>query len=162
MFSGSKEKLKGFFFNFGSPEHQEKFTKTVKEIKRFISAEYDSPQDIINFIEAGGTGKYTIPLPPDPEAEASQGERRLWEKKIDMVAKREATLEENTFKAYNLIWNPCTTALKGKVELADDYETMNKDKDVVTLLRTICNVVFKFEDTRYLQNCLYQPYSNFY
>ena len=35
-FSGGEEKLKGFFFNFGSPEHQEKFTRTVKEIKRFM------------------------------------------------------------------------------------------------------------------------------
>jgi hypothetical protein len=60
-------------------------------------------------------------VPSDPSDKATKTELRLWEKKVDDSAKREAYLEENIRTLYSLVWGQCTKVVRVKIEALDTY-----------------------------------------
>jgi hypothetical protein len=55
---------------------------------------------------------------------------------LDKAMRRKRTYEDNTFKAYALLWERCAKAMQNKLESRTDYDSL-VHKDPIALLRAI-------------------------
>lgn len=66
-----------------------------------------------------------------------------WKKELDRYYKKVDKYEEDKAKVFIVIKGQCTLALKNKVEAQANYEDIEKDYNVVDLLKSIQAVVFE-------------------
>ena len=86
----------------------------------------------------------------------------IFNKQVDLYVKRADILESNLRKAYSLVWGQCTESMKNKLEALSTFAYFNGSYDVLTLVKEIRDITYKFEDQRYLPAALHQAKCKFY
>jgi hypothetical protein len=61
---------------------------------------------------------------------------------------RKRTYQDNTFKAYALLWERCAKAMQNKIASRSDYESVVYN-DPISLLRAIKEHSLNYQETRY-------------
>ena len=84
-------------------------------------------------------------MPLDPSGTTDEIESMIYTKKVDAYVKRDSILDDNTQKAYSLMLGQCTELLKRKIKTTTDWMTVSTDFDLLSLMKTIRYVIFKFE-----------------
>ena len=68
-------------------------------------------------------------------------EMMKWESQLKMIPKRAHALETGMQQAYAIIWDQCSVTMTSKLEELANYDQINLDKNPVTLLNEIRNIV---------------------
>jgi hypothetical protein len=59
--------------------------------------------------------------PSNSAADATETDKRKWQKRVDSTVVKEDGFEEDLIKVYSLIWRQCTDALRAKLEARGNY-----------------------------------------
>ena len=76
--------------------------------------------------------------------------------------KRKMMLETNMRKAYSLVWGQCSDVMREKLEALSTFKKIHEDYDVLSLLKEIKTINFKFEDQKYAFGSIYFANKRFY
>ena len=98
--------LKGHIYDCSDSRQADLYIRTTSAIAEHVGRKYRYGGDVrlaIMTLELP-----TMALPPDLEPTASQAQKRIWEKKVDDMARRETWLDENLSSLYSLIWGQCS------------------------------------------------------
>jgi hypothetical protein len=157
-FKGANDKLSGNIFDYGGPRNQDGFIRTMKAIINYIGQDHDYPGDIQNTVET--LKLYTVPMPEEPNdygmATVDKTQALIYEITINRVISREEKLQDNLAKTFALVWGQCTNSLKAKLESLTEWTTIHRDKDALTLITEIKNIIYRFEDQSYLMHSLFR------
>ena len=69
---------------------------------------------------------------------------------LSMAVKQEYLLHANLQKAYALVLGQCTELLQSKLKQHADWAMLQCDQDVLSLLKVIKGICYKFEDQKYV------------
>jgi hypothetical protein len=159
-FEGKCDKLKGHIFDCSDSRQADQFTKTTKEIAEYVGSTYRHGGDARRMIET--LEKPILRLPPDPPDDAPRSAVRLWEKRVDEVAKREAFLEENLKTIFSIVWGQCTDIMRQKLEALEEFAEMSNSLDGIALLKAIKDQSFNFQSQKKLHHALHESTRRFY
>ena len=163
-FKGKCEDLLGNIFDYRDYRQADQYVVTKKEIEEYIGRTYIMGADTKISLEK--LEKVVLEEPPMPGKEEQDKMTKLeiykWQKKLDMIFKREQQLDSNLKSAYSLIWGQCTELLRTKIEGVKSYKVIKEAQDAIQLLKEIKSITFKFEEQRYIHHCIYMAKKNFY
>ena len=156
-FKGNCADLDGHIFDCLDYKQADTYVHMHKHIAEYIGAEYKSGGDVRASI-IGGT-KIAIPLPTHPTF--SQGypmnptpedkdKEYMHHEMLSMAVKQEYLLHANLQKAYALVLRQCTELLQSKLKQHADWAMLQHDQDVLSLLKVIKGICYKFEDQKYV------------
>ena len=156
-FKGNCADLDGHIFYCSDYKQGNTYVHMHKHITEYVGAEYKSRGDIHASIIAGM--KIAIPLPTHPTF--SQGypmnptpedkdKEYMHCKMLSMAVKQEYLLHANLQKAYALVLRQCTELLQSKLKQHADWAMLQCDQDVLSLLKVIKGICYKFEDQKYM------------
>ena len=134
-FEGKCDKLKGYIFDCADSRQADQFMKTTKEIAEYVGSTYRHGGDARRMIET--LEKPILSLPPDPPDDASRSAVRLWEKRVDEVAKREAFIQENLKTIFSIVWGQCSDIMRQKLEALEEFAEISNSLDGIALLKAI-------------------------
>jgi hypothetical protein len=136
------------------------FAKTTKEIAGYVGRTYRFGGDTRTAIESEEAPKFAIP--DDVPEGAGKGAVRMWEQKIDAIAKREDQLNHNLRQLFALIWGQCTEVLQQRVEAEEGFAKMSNENDGLLLLKTIKNITYRYQSQKYVPDSLFESKKRFY
>jgi Zinc knuckle len=158
-FEGRIAELLGNIYDCGYKQ-ADTFTKTTKEIAEYIGRTLQSGEEIMTGIEDLVTP--VLPVPVDPDEDATKSEVRIWEKEIDEYVKSKRILRHNLIQAYMIVWGQCTDVMRTKLEAREGHSEIARKKDVVELLKNIKDIAFSFQSQRYEYHSLHDAKRRFY
>ena len=141
------------------------YMKTSKEIKLYVGRTYKNSFDITSAMDALVIP--TLQEPPEPKGTggnpASKGALRIWDKQLDLHAKREYDLAGNVQSLYSLVWGQCSETMQGKVEAVPEFANLAQPmNDGIELLIIIKKVSFNFQSSQYLCHTIHETKLEFY
>ena len=89
-------------------------------------------------------------------------EKRIWEKEVDEYMKRRSVLNLNIRTLYSLVWGQCTDAFRARIEARSDYDGMSRNAQELNLLGAIKDVVYNFQDQKYIPHSIHDAKRRFY
>jgi hypothetical protein len=90
-----------------------------------------------------------VPRPEDPPDDATQWDRRIWDKMVDAWIKASIQLEQDLQRMYSVAMGQCTDALRAKLESQDGFQAISQASNLVGLLRMIRDISFNFQSQKY-------------
>ena len=87
----------------------------LQEIAEYFSRNYDYGTDLKLTIQK--VQAFDVPMPGDVDANASDTEKLIWNKRVTEYVRRTAKLQSNMQKAFPLIYGQCTEFLRAKLEV---------------------------------------------
>ena len=117
-----------------------KFTNAKRKLVSFVGTRYPDVSDIF---EHNIDKVHEYPIAPvfkkgeDPH-NFLKGQHK---KCVELIMKREDEYKENKKLTYALLWKHCSTQLQNLIRAIDDFEDMDKKKDVVRLWSEVKNNV---------------------
>ena len=128
----------------GETKVQNQYTRTLEELDSYVGLQFKySPGDIKKMIKSMKDTEQTVPS--DPTTNASQTEKRIWEKEVDSYCKRKDMYISNKIALYSVIWSQCSEVMQARLKSSKDFESMNDDSDSLALLLEIKGISYRFE-----------------
>jgi len=159
-FEGRCEELRGFIYDCSDARQADIFTKTTKEVAEYAGRTCKYSADIRKAIET--LENTTIVPPAEPGNNATDTEKRIWEKKVDTYVKRESIYEQNLETMYSVILGQCSDAMRAKLESQDEFERIADESDAVELLKLIKGIAFNFQSQKYPVQSVQETIRHFY
>jgi hypothetical protein len=160
-FEGKCDDLKGYVYDCSSYKQADNYNRTTKEIAEFVGRTYKYGSDARLAITNLAAPVFTEPA--DLAATGvSAARKRLWERQVDELGKRESYLEENMKTIYSLVWGQCTEIMRQRLEALPNFNTMSTKGDSVGLLKAIKSLVYNFRSQKYLPHSLHLAAQQFY
>ena len=69
----------------------------------------------------------------------------IWERKIELIQKRQLVLQMGTVHAYTLICSQCSLTTRSKLEKLSNYNALNANNNPVELLTEMRNILYGCE-----------------
>ena len=151
------------------------FSKTCKELIRFVSSTYSQHEDMVYLIEKMEQPRIQAPPSPkvtrvkdenDPKSilqlEPSWKEKHIFSKHYDMFLERTEEFRLNNSALYQLIWGQCSNALRTKLKGVPEYDTFQRKRECIPLLKSIQGIMHQFESQDYLGLGLKKAVVNYY
>jgi hypothetical protein len=153
--------LKGYVYDCSSYKQADNYNRTTKEIAEFVGRTYKYGSDARLAITNLAAPVFTEPA--DLAATGvSAARKRLWERQVDKLGKRESYLEENMKTIYSLVWGQCTEIMRQRLEALPSFNTMSTKGDSIGLLKAIKSLVYNFQSQKYLPHSLHLAAQQFY
>jgi hypothetical protein len=131
-FEGKCTDLKSFIYDCSDSRQADIFTKTTKEIAKYVGRTYRYGSDMRLAIEKLERPRLT--LPTNPPGSVTKTETRIWEKEVDEYVKKKTYMEENLKTLYSLVWGQCTDVVRARIETLDIYDIMSSKRDWIGVL----------------------------
>jgi hypothetical protein len=128
-----------------------------KQIAEYIGANYKSGGDVHASIIAGMKIMIALPTcptfskgyPTNPTADDKDKEY-LHHEALSMTLKQDHLLHANLQKAYALVLGQYTELLQSKLKQHANWNMLQRDQDVLSLLKVIKGITFKFENQMHM------------
>jgi hypothetical protein len=104
----------------------------------------------------------TLVLPADPVDDTNKTMNRIWEKEVDKYVKRKTYLEDNMKTVYSLVWGQYTDVTRQNLESLDTFDAITANGDGLALLKAIKDLVYNFQNQKYLPHALHESKRRFY
>jgi hypothetical protein len=160
-FKGNCIDLDGHNFDCSDYKQADTYVHMQKCITEYVGVEYKGGGDVCVYIIAGI--KITICLltcpifsedyPMNPKVE-DKDEEFLHHKMLSMTIKQEYLLHTNLQKAYALVLKQCTELLQSKLKQHADWAMLQCDQDLLSLLKVIKGIMYKFKHQKYMHLAL--------
>ena len=144
-FMGEIEALKGHIYDI-TYNQAELYVKTTRRIGNHIGSSVKNGELVQAALEYMELPTFEIPEAP-PEG-ASRTDEKVWEKRMDVVIKRESLFADNMRAAYFTVWSQCSYSMRAKVEAKANYKTMSSKRDVLELLRHVKDITHNFQSEK--------------
>ena len=166
-FHGDCTELKDQIYDCSDYRQADRFHQTTKKLVEYVGREYTYGGDIASSLSNLRLFEIPIPVAPVPDdpdniTAADRQAEKLHEKRLEMCLKREMILGDNVQKAYSLILGQSTDLLQTKLKQQTEWDMVSSNRDGIELLRLIQQIVFKFEDQKYLPLALYNAKAHLY
>ena len=144
--SFTKKTIEDYWFYVGSSKQASDYELTAEFIINHIKKTFDRGNDIaeaIRTLSKADTEVWKPTLKTSTEAdqdlkETEDKEQYLMEYKaeLDQAMKRTRTYEDNTYKAFALLWERCAKAMQNKLVSRSDYDSVVYNDPIACLLYT--------------------------
>ena len=161
VFDGDCIELRGYIFDCSDTKQADLFVKTSVKLSEYVGKTYKYfPGDIQTLVK--NLEMPVLVMPTDPVANATETEKRIWEKKCDSYAKREEALEQNIQRLHALVMGQCTDNMRAALLGVPDIEDINEKLDGLRLLKAIKGIVYVFHTQKYLPHAVHESVRRFY
>jgi hypothetical protein len=152
-----KKTVEDYYFYVGSSKQASDYEITAEFVVNHIKKTFDRGNDISEALRTlvrpdTDTWKPTLKMSVDTDTSVKQREDKQFEMEykaeLDQAMKRRRAFEDNTFKAYALLWERCNKAMQNKIASRSDYES-SVFNDPIVLLQAIKEHSLNYQDTRY-------------
>lgn len=164
----TKKSLSDYTYYLGNARQASDFENTTEFIMNYIKKTYSYGKDIaqaLHDLEPIDTIAWrpslqvsTIRGDDDESKAARQGETReykmIFKEELTRYANRAQQYEENLVKAYALIWERCSAAMKNKIANRTDFNENIYD-DPINLLQAIKEHALNYQEYRYQMAIIY-------
>jgi hypothetical protein len=151
-FEGRCDSLKGFVFYCSDGKQLDGYNTMMKKIIGYVGREYVNGGDIISNIEYEVMFQVEVPKDPVPkegETAASATSKRIWERQINELVKRENRLASNCQSDYSLILGQCSEVMVASLQSLKGFKAMNQKFDLLELMKSIKGLIYNFDGQRY-------------
>lgn len=159
-FEGRIDSLKGYIYDCADSRQADMYMKTTREIAGYVATALRNGNDVKTAIETLEVPK--MKLPNDLPANASAGQKRHWEKRIDEISKKEMILEENMKTLFSIVWGQVSDVLKHRIQALADFKRMNSEGDSLALLAALRDQAFNFQSQKDQAQALQEAVRCFY
>jgi hypothetical protein len=128
--------------------------RTIGTTSSYMGRTYDYGGDIMWSIKNGETSVPTKHADVDEKTTAT--DKRIWEKDIDEYVRRKVNLTVNRKKIYSLILGQCTDYLKAKLEWLDQFKVIERNFDVIKLIKALKSLSYHIESHIYHPKALHK------
>ncbi len=142
---GDIEELGNFVYTYGSRDHCNKFWKTTDAIADYVGREYNKAMRVL----VKNSKECPPEEPKEPEGKVSDVEMKQYEKKLSRYYAKLDEYTEYKAKVFVIIKGQCTLTMKNKVEGMKDYDKIEEDDDVISLLKCLKDLAFTTVDVQY-------------
>jgi hypothetical protein len=154
----TKKTVEDYFFYVASSKQASDYEITAEFIVNHIKKKFDRGNDIseaLRTLVKANTSLWKPTLLVSNETDAPVKEREdkqfavmEYTAELDESMRRKRTYEDNTFKAYALLWECCAKAMQNKIVSRSDYDSVVYN-DPIALLRAIKEHSLNYQETRY-------------
>ena len=125
-------------------EQADTYTKSTKAIGEYVGRVYgrEMKKLVLQLTECG-------PLEPTYPSEGDEKAKAIWSKEYDHYLKKQEQYRDQKAKVFTIILGQCTKPMRNRVEGTTGYGDVEKDTDVVGLLRMVKDVAFDSNDRKY-------------
>lgn len=139
------EELKSHVYGIGASVQADWYTKTTKAIAEYVGRVYGHDMKILVL-----KGQEAVLEEPEFPADTSnEKEKAIWSKKYDHFLKHEQRYKDYKAKVFTIIMGQCDKAMQNQVETHKEYETVEMDNDVASILKIIKSVATGSNDMKY-------------
>jgi len=137
--------LKGMIYTYGVPGQAVRYTKATKAIAEYAGTKYS--KEMWNLVHNKEEATFTEPNTPADTA--TRAEMKRYEMKLRMVFDKEEQYHSDKAKLFRVIMGQCTTAMKNKVESTAGYDELEKNDDVIGLLKVLKSHAYTTDNVQY-------------
>jgi hypothetical protein len=152
-----KKTVEDYYFYVGSSKQASDYEITADFVVNHIKKTFDRGNDIAEALRTlvkanPDVWKPTLMVSTDGDEEIEKRENKQYvmeyKAELDEAIRRKRTYENNTYKAYALLWERCNKAMQYKIASRSDYDS-DVYNNPITLLRAIKEHSLNYEETRY-------------
>ncbi len=117
-FDGKTLEMAGHVFQTQKEESPtpRQFKTTMEQLEHWVGLKTKFPEDLMpTFGDKIVCPNINVPDDLSEEEKKSAARVRLWEKRIDMTAKREMALETSLKQLYMVVWGQCSEGMKAQI-----------------------------------------------
>ena len=153
----TKKTVEDYFFYVGSSKQASDYEITADFVVNHIKKTFDRGNDIAEALRTlvkanPDVWKPTLQASTDADKEIKEREDKQfvmeYKAELDEAIRRKRTYENNTYKAYALLWERCNKAMQNKIASRSDYDTAVYNNPI-SLLRAIKEHSLNYQETRY-------------
>jgi hypothetical protein len=153
----TKKTAEDYFFYVGSSKQASDYEITAEFVVNHIKKTFDRGNDIAEAIRTltkidTSMWKPTLLLSTETDSAVKEREDKQfvmeYKAELDESMLRKRTYQDNTFKAYALLWERCAKAMQNKIASRSDYDSIVYN-DPISLLRAIKEHSSNYQETRY-------------
>ena len=89
-------------------------------------------------------------------------EKYIWELEARKTLKKRNEIRQQNQQLYALVTGKCTEAMLAKIEAANNYATINEQRDGIELLIVIRGICYTFQDQRYVPQSIHEAKQRLY
>ena len=162
-FKGSISEMNGNVFQcHGETNVSNQFNRTMEALKTYVASKFNDNiqvylRHVIKYLEMP-----KIKKPDNPSNEKDPFEMEIWKREVDAYVKSKDLLHNSMGKLYVTVWSQCSEAMRSKVRGTSAYTDMDKDLDVIKLLKTIKGVSMHFDNQTYIPKSIDDAKKLFY
>ncbi len=152
-----KKTVEDYFFYVGSSKQASDYEITAEFVVNHVKKTFDRGNDIAEALrtltKADTTlWKPTLMTSTDTDTDVKDREDKQfvmeYKAELDQSMRRKRTYEDNTYKAYALLWERCNKAMQNKLASRSDYDSAVYN-DPIALLQAIKEHSLNYQETRY-------------
>lgn len=156
-FEGEKSEMAGHVFQTQKESSTPRqFKKTMEQLEHWVGLKTKFPEDLKPIFG----DKIKQPLIKVP-ADLTEDEKKS-AAKIDMMTKREMSLETSFKQLYTVVWGQCSKAMRAQIRADKDYPNINGISDEVSLLKIIRGICYSYESSKEVNGAVYDTLKKFY
>ena len=153
--TGDIEELGNHVLNCASGA-SETHERTSRKLADYIGREHGG--DMRYVVE--NHKKKTMPKPEQVDS-PTEADELIFKAKCSNYVKRELKMDENSDKAYSIVWGQCAPSMKAKLRAIQDYETMKDDLDTAKLMKEIKLISCNFQEKNYAAASIHNALEKF-
>ena len=128
-----KKTVEDYFFYVGSSKQASDYEITAEFVVNHIKKTFDRGNDISEALRTldkpdTDTWKPALKMSVETDTDLKQREDKQFEieykAELDQAMKRKRAYEDNTFKAYALLWERCNKAMQNKIASRTDFDSI--------------------------------------
>ena len=134
-------------FNTGQNKFATQFTQSRKNVANYLQRMSVNEGYLVAKMVRMGR-EQIIKLPPaiDPNAADANNQRIIRAKEVKKIAKRRLKLAESLKKGYPTLYDQCLQEVKDKLEVTDDWASIQRDQPLHELINKIEWICVGFDD----------------
>ena len=153
----TKKSVEDYFFYVGSSKQASDYEVTAEFVVNHIKKTFERGNDVaeaLRTLSKAQTNAWepTLQISYDTDDNTKERENKQYEIKykadLDESMRRKRSYDDNTFKAYALLWERWAKAMQNKVVSRSDYDTVVYN-NLIALLRAIKEHSLNYQETRY-------------
>jgi hypothetical protein len=134
-FTGRSEDLCGFIYDVVTTNVKESFQKTTRAVAEYVARSCENGAEYrLALVELALP---EITEPKDPAETATMVQLKKWEIDYEQYKRRKAARQANQGKVFAIILGQCTPAMTDRLHAEPTWETINRNTDVIGLLKLI-------------------------
>ena len=163
VFKGGISDMNGNVFQcHGEANVSNQFNRTMEALETYVSANFNDRiqlhlRHVLKYME-----KPEVMRPNQPTDPNDLYMMEIWKKEIDAYVRLKELLEHSMGKLYVTVWSQCSKAMRSKIRGTTGFVSMDKNLDVIQLLKIIKGVTMHFDSQTYAPKSLDDAKKLFY
>lgn len=151
-FKGEHKELVGYVYTYDSVSRADQYEKTTEYVAEYLKHEMPFPDDIYDLVinlDEPETDTWMPTVPHIEEGEDDTLQKAVFNEEVKEYMLRKRTFSSNKSKSFSIILGQCSPSLKSRLKGQDDWKDMQKNNNVVRLLKSIKMWMMNQQETQY-------------